>query len=89
MLPKEKDNVAMRFIGSHVIIPGAIRTYGDGIARISKGWPLYAQEHNLCIGEVFVCRIHRGPSVWEMLCRSLSVVGIYACLIFSVRCGPN
>ena len=59
--------MAVRFIGSHVILPGAIRKYGDGIARISKGWPLYAQEHNLCIGEVFVCRIHRGPSVWEMI----------------------
>lgn len=62
LLPEKKRAVALRFVGSSLVIPGSIVRCVDEIARITSGWRLFAEQHHICVGEVFVFRVHRGPA---------------------------
>jgi hypothetical protein len=57
----------LRFVGSSLVIPGSIVWCVNEIARITSGWRLFAEQHHICVGEVFVFRVHRGPSAWEVI----------------------
>lgn len=71
LLPGTKQTVALRFIGSPVLICSSVHLYDTGVARITQGWDQFLKEHHIQQGDVLVFRCVRGPTVWEMLvCRA-------------------